>query len=579
MEAIDPPNKAENLLGRSLHRVNNLNDGVRNLKGDGINIGVWDGGEVEKHIDFSPVNSRIILQETAGVTDHGTHCSGTIGGGGLIDPKARGMAPKSKIYSFDFFGNIPAEQALAIPGQGLSVSSHSYGSTQTCSITGSGVSYSTNSRDTDLNLNTFPNQLHVHSAGNSQPACAGGWSTITSRGKSSKNNILVANITSDEFISNSSSFGPVADGRVKPEISSFGTGVLSTVLNNGYATFTGTSMSTPGVAGSVALLVQRFRQLNANAEPLSALIKNTILNTAADLGNPGPDYRYGYGRINALAAVKILEQNRYAVNTISIGLTNDLSLNVPAGAVNLRVMITWNDPAGTANVNPALVNNLDLSLITGAVTILPWILDGNNPSLSDTTGIDNVSNIEQVSITNPAAGNYTLRVQGTSIPMGPQQYTITWTIDQPYIEIIYPNGSESLSPGIAETITWDNAGISANQTIEYSLDNGLTWTNIAAVGAATTRLDWTAPSGANTAVARMRVSSGAISDISDAGFKIIGTPAFLTTTPSCLSGELAFSWPSVINATHYELVKLDEATGQFVTIVNNLTELLLLPQD
>ena len=41
-EFVDPPNQLENLLGRSLHRVNTLQDGVRNLKGDGMKIGVWD---------------------------------------------------------------------------------------------------------------------------------------------------------------------------------------------------------------------------------------------------------------------------------------------------------------------------------------------------------------------------------------------------------------------------------------------------------------------------------------------------------------------------------------------------------
>jgi subtilisin family serine protease len=144
----------------------------------------------------------------------------------------------------------------------------------------------------------------------------------------------------------------VQDGRVKPEISAFGSSVFSTYPNNAYATISGTSMATPGIAGSVTLLVQRYKQLNANALPPSTLIKNTILNTAHDLGNPGPDYRFGYGRINALEAVKILETNRYVLSTITTGATNDMNITVPAGAARLRVMLTWNDPAGAANANP-----------------------------------------------------------------------------------------------------------------------------------------------------------------------------------------------------------------------------------
>ncbi len=371
VEAVDPPNKLENLLGRSLHRVNVLNDGVRNLKGSNINIGIWDGGDVDSHIDFSPTATRINLMEAGSVSDHGTHCTGTIGGGGLLNPKARGMAPKAKIFSWNFNGNIPAEQAAGIPANNLAVSSHSYGGTATCGLTGASVAYSSTSRNTDLNLNNFPNHLHVHSAGNSQTSCSGGWSTITGSGKSAKNNILVANITSAESLSGSSSCGPVLDGRVKPEISAFGTNVLSTVLSNNYALFSGTSMATPGVAGSVALLVERYRQLNADANPISTLVKNTVLNTAQDLGNIGPNYRFGYGRLNALAAIKILEQNRYAINTIANGATNDITVTVPTGASKLRIMLTWNDPAGTANASVALVNNLDLSVINGASTTLP----------------------------------------------------------------------------------------------------------------------------------------------------------------------------------------------------------------
>lgn len=573
VEAIDPPNVSEDVTGRTLHRVNILNDGIRNLKGEGVNIGIWDENEVDDHVDFSPTATRITILEPGTPASHSTHCAGIFGGGGLINPRARGMAPKAKIFSWNFNGDIVSEQAAGIAAHNLSVSSHSYGSTQTCGLTGSGVAYSTNSRNTDLNLNNFPNHLHCHSAGNSQGSCTGGWSTITASGKSAKNNILVANITSTEALSGSSSCGPVADGRVKPEISSFGTTVLSTYPNNTYGTISGTSMATPAVAGSVALLVERYRQLNSNADPLSALIKNTILNTAQDLGNVGPDYRFGYGRLNALAAVKILEENRYAVNSISTGAVNDLTLTVPAGAAKLRVMITWNDPAGTANANPALVNNLNLSVINGATTTLPWILDPNNPGTPATKAIDNVSNIEQVTIDNPPAGSYTLKVEGASVPVGPQQYTITWNIDQPYIEVIFPNGNESLNPGTTETVTWDNAGVTGTQTVEYSLNNGTSWNIISStVPATTTRLAWIIPAGANTSTALVRVTSGSLTDMSDANFKILSTPTnLITTSGSCAAGQISFNWTAVAQATNYDVLRLDATLGIWIVLGSNIS--------
>lgn len=111
--------------------------------------------------------------EFSSPSQHSTHCAGTILGRGLINQTARGMAPNASLYSFNFSGNIQTEMANAIPAQGLVISSHSYGSTQTCGLNGAGVTYSATSRNTDLNLNNFPYHLHAHSAGNSQTACTG----------------------------------------------------------------------------------------------------------------------------------------------------------------------------------------------------------------------------------------------------------------------------------------------------------------------------------------------------------------------------------------------------------------------
>ncbi len=574
-EYIAPPNQTENLPGRSLHRVSILNDGVRNLKGDGMNIGVWDE-RASQHLDFSPAG-RLVNVDPGSAGSHGTHVSGTIGGRGLINPTARGMASNANIFSYYFGGvDIQVAMATAIPANTLISSNHSYhdGLGVQCGLGGASASYSLRSRNTDINLNNFPYHLHCHSAGNNQAACSGGWGTITGTGKSAKNNVVVGSITTDEVLSSFSSCGPVHDGRIKPEIVAMGSSVFSTYTPlNSYGTISGTSMSTPGITGTVAILAQRYKQLNSNVLPPSALIKNVACNTAYDLGNPGPDYRFGFGRVNALAAVKIIETNRYALNTIVTGATNDITITVPAGASRLRVMLTWNDPAAAANSAFALVNNLDLRVIEGATTTMPWILDPSNPSLPATQADDNISNIEQVTISNPPAGTYTLRVIGEAVATGPNQpYALTWDINQPYIEMIYPNGAESFNPAAAQVITWDNSGVTSNQTVEYSIDNGSNWTTISTtVPATTTRLSWTIPS-ANTSTALIRVSSGSLTDVSDATFKILGTTTgFTGSGVSCTAGEVIFNWTAVTNATHYDLMKLNTTTGNFETLATNVT--------
>ncbi|MGQ0738817.1 MAG: S8 family serine peptidase [Bacteroidota bacterium] len=574
-EFIQGPRQTENLPGRTLHRVNVISDGPRNLKGDGVNVGIWDAGEISPHLDFSP-SGRVTQVEFSAPADHSTHCAGTILGRGLINPFARGMAPNAPLFSWNFSGNIQNEMAAGIPAHNLVVSSHSYndGGAVTCNINGTQIQYTLVSRNTDLNLNNFPTHLHVHSSGNAGGTCAGQYMTITGTGKSAKNNVVVGNITSTEGLSGSSSCGPVQDGRIKPELVSMGTSVFSTYLPlNSYATISGTSMSTPGVAGSLALLVQRYKQLNGNTVPPSTLVKNAACNAAHDLGNPGPDYRFGFGRINALNAVRILENNRYLLGPpLATGGINNTDITVPAGTARLKVLLTWNDPAAAANANPALVNNLDLTVINGATTTLPWILDKNNPGSNATQAVDNISNMEQVTINNPPAGTYTLRVTGTSIPSGPQDFALTWIVDQPYIEVIYPNGPESFSPGSSEVITWDNSGVTGNQTVEYSTDNGGSWTVISSsVPAATTRLTWTIPA-ANTSTALVRVTSGALSDASDVTFKILGTVSgFGGSGATCSAGEVIFTWSPTTDATHYDIYSLNPATGDFVLLAGNIT--------
>ncbi|TDH28838.1 hypothetical protein EXU57_01845 [Segetibacter sp. 3557_3] len=577
VEPIDPPNREENLLGRSLHRVNVLNDGIRNLKGDGVNIGIWDGGEVSTHVDFSPASRRLFLMEQGIPNSHTTHVAGIIGGKGVIDPKARGMAPNSTLYSYDFTGTVTNELFNAIRDYNLAVSNHSYGGSApaACNVTSNQIGYTATSRNTDINLNTYTGHLHVHSSGNSQTSCPNGWYTITGFGKTAKNNILVGDIATTEAISASSSYGPAADGRIKPELSAFGSNVLSTYLPlNSYGTISGTSMATPGVAGTLALVVQRYRQLNNNTDPPSSLIKAVACNTARDLGNPGPDYRFGFGRIDGLAAVEALEQNRYVLNRITTALVNTTLITVPQGTAKLKVMLTWNDPAGAANSSRALVNNLNLAVVNGADTTLPWTLDPVNPANNATRAVDSVGNIEQVTIDNPAGGNYILSVAGAAVPVGnAQEYSLTWQIDLPSIVLTYPNGGESLDPGSEETITWNNAGISGAQTVQYSPDNGSTWLNISTtVAANTTRLAWTVPAGLNTSQALVRVISGNISDVSDAPFKILGTPKNLGLVKnSCTANTLTFEWTPVANATHYDLYRLDTASAEWLPFDTDIT--------
>lgn len=568
METIPPAPQDDNLPGKTLHRSNILNDGFRNLTGDSVKIGIWDGGTVGPHLDFA---GRLVLAEPYSSTDHGTHVAGTMAGAGLIDPYARGMAPKASIYSYYYDGDVNAEVTSAISTYGITMTQNSWGY-------GNGFvdcvvkdPYNSNSRGQDINIQNNPTLVHVHSSGNSQTVCAGGWGTTT--GKAAKNTLVVANVNSSDAISGSSSFGPVQDGRLKPEISGLGTSVYSTTPNNTYtAGYSGTSMATPGVSGTIAQLVQRYRQLNGYSTPPASLMKAVSCNTAKDLGVAGPDYKYGYGRINGVQAVRALESNRYKIDSVGTAGTKSFSISVPANAKRLRVMICWTDPAGAANADPALVNDLDLTVIDpSVVTWNPWVLDPALPENAATRAADHLNNIEQVTIENPASGTYFLNVDGYAVPVGATQvYSITWEIESAYIEVTYPNGRDVFAPTSTEVIYWDHLGLTGNQTIQYSLNNGASWTNIStSVSSTTSRYSWSVPSVVSSQ-ALIRITSGALSDVSDSMFSILGSPGGLAVTAGCVSGEVSVSWSAVTNATHYDVMQLDEVAGAWNVVGSNI---------
>jgi subtilisin family serine protease len=108
-------------------------------------------------------------------------------------------------------------------------------------------------------------------------------------------------------MSSFSSWGPTDDGRIKPDLVANGVGLLSSVASNdfSYSSYSGTSMSSPSTAGSLGLLIQHYRATHAGADMRSAALKGLALHTADECGgNPGPDYSFGWGLLNAKRAAE-----------------------------------------------------------------------------------------------------------------------------------------------------------------------------------------------------------------------------------------------------------------------------------
>jgi subtilisin family serine protease len=109
-----------------------------------------------------------------------------------------------------------------------------------------------------------------------------------------------------------SSRGPVlADGsqRVKPDIIAPGADILSSIPGNAYASYSGTSMAGPHVAGAVALIWSAVPELIGDIDATERLIVETAQPYTGDTSSgcfsgDVPNNGYGFGLIDVYAAVK-----------------------------------------------------------------------------------------------------------------------------------------------------------------------------------------------------------------------------------------------------------------------------------
>ena len=560
VDLVVAPSIPDDDRGRSLHRANMLDTQMgagRHYTGEGIGVMVRDDGRVGPHIDFE---GRLTNLTQTGGQSHGDGVAGIMSGAGNLTHSNRGMAAGSDVYVVNYQSNFldyPTTNLISTGEVQITNSSYSNGCND---------GYTTITKTVDQQMLDTPSLLHVFSAGNSNGSnCGYGagsqWGNITGGHKQGKNVIATANVFFDGSLVSSSSRGPATDGRIKPDITANGQNQISTNENNTYQTFGGTSGAAPGIAGISAQLYQAYGDLNAGAFPPAALIKATLLNTANEAGNEGPDFKFGWGIVNALRAAKLIEDGRYLTDEVSQGNTKTHTINVPAGTTQVRFMVYWNDVAATPGSNPNLVNDLDLLVTTPSnSTLEPWILDHSpDPAklnLPATTGPDHLNNVEQVLINSPAAGNYKIDIKGFNVPMGPQEYHVVYEIISENLTLTFPNGGESFQPSIRQVIHWDAVNTTQPFELDYSTDNGSSWTNITTVAVGTHFYDWAVPNEIS-GKGLSKVSSGSFVDISDATFSIARSPVTFKVIQVC-DTSATFEWQTVDDAESYDLYILGE---------------------
>ena len=468
VEPVPPPPQPFNDQSRAQLQVNTVQAAPYNLNGQGINAGIWDESAtppppapavrgIAAHNDFQGRLTNVEPVPMGGQPSaHATHVAGTLAGSGAQSQanagaanQWRGMAPQNQILFWDFTGNVANEHQDGIQNRNIHLSSNSWGSViqqaqpfNNCNLFGN---YNGQARDFDrivhgdIGGRAIPVMI---AAGNDRDDgdCGMGGAPafnnydVIAPPSTAKNAITVGAINSnDSTMTNFSNWGPVDDGRLKPEVvaagcksnGASGLGITSTNLTNGYRNACGTSMATPAVSGTVALLLQQY-QATYGAMPQPAAVKALLTHTARDLGRPGPDYTFGYGLVDAQRAADAIRARQISDGTIqSNGQVDTAQLNVPSGTPEIRVTLAWDDPAAAANAAQTLVNDLDLRLVApGGQAQQPFVLNPAAPANNAGLGVDGVNVVEQVLVANPQPGVWQMEVRGTRLAQGPQRYAL-----------------------------------------------------------------------------------------------------------------------------------------------------------
>jgi hypothetical protein len=429
-----------------------------NLNGSGVTVLVYDGGKArDTHVDFE---GRLTTHDSANQAAHATHVSGTIGGAGIANPTYKGMAPGVRLLSYalqqegglhmGFLYTDPCDiehdYSEAIQVYGADISNNSIG-TNTAQ-NGFPCEWEGDYGVTDVLIDTIvrgdgSNPLFsapfrvVWANGNERSSgrCGKEYHT-TAPPACAKNHITVGALNSnDDSMTNFSSWGPADDGRLKPDLSAPGcevgndNGVTSchSSSDTAYTVMCGTSMASPTVCGLAALLLQDYRaQFPGLSDPRNSTLKILFAHTAVDLGNPGPDYQFGYGSVRIQPAVDFMRTGSFLENQVSQGQTFSVVARVNPGEP-LKVTLAWDDVPGTPNVIPALVNDLDLRVYgPSGSRAFPWTLGGlaDPAAPAVRTQEDHLNNIEQVVVDDPEPGVWIIKVYGYFVPEGPQPFSL-----------------------------------------------------------------------------------------------------------------------------------------------------------
>lgn len=289
-------------------------------QGAGVKVAVIDTG-IASHEDLTIAGGYSAVAYTTSYADddgHGTHVAGTIA---AVDNELGviGVAPKVALY---------AVKALDNTGSGY------------VSDIVEGINWAIDNKINIINmsLGSSSDSTPLHDA--CDIAYAKGILIVAAAGNSGTSNILSDNVQYPARYASVIAVAATDSNNARAYFSSTGPDVelcapgynITSTVPGGYATYSGTSMASPHVAG-VAALVYALNPTMTNVD-----IRNKLDATATDLGSAGKDTAFGFGIINALNATsvpieKIVMTSNVATNKLATeGYVTNETVNITVSA-------------------------------------------------------------------------------------------------------------------------------------------------------------------------------------------------------------------------------------------------------
>ena len=371
VKRISPNRVYRALLKDSVPQINAPVMWGKGYNGSGIKVAILDTGIDSTH---PMLQGKVILEEVFtgeshayDVHGHGTHCAGIAAGYGGVAPGA--LLINAKVLNDTGYGNDTG----IISAINWAVDPDSNPATDDGADI---ISMSLGGPYSDLNspmLSAIQDAVEAGvivtvAVGNCGQGCPSGscqgYIGVETPGNS-PDAISVGAVDNSSYWACFSSGGYV-NGTIKPDIVAPGVSINSSIPG-GYASWSGTSMATPHVAGAVALLLQ------SNPDLAPDDVKYIIERTCVDLGDPGKDVRYGSGIIDASKFIppnvnKLLKYRVSFPEVVYKGEPVEITVNATLGnVVKMNATIT----------NP---NNIPFSLNFSDTTVHLW-----NATFTETT--------------------------------------------------------------------------------------------------------------------------------------------------------------------------------------------------